>query len=332
MNTIGNIYKVSIFGESHGVALGCCVDGCPAGIPLTEDDFAEDLARRKSGAKGTTPRKEDDLPQIVSGVFQGHTTGAPITILFHNNNTKSKDYSQLFDHPRPGHADFVARVKYGGFNDYTGGGHFSGRITLGLVAAGVIAKKIIAPMNVNAQILEVGGSKDIESAGATAIETHDSIGGIVECTINNVPVGLGEPFFASVESEISRMAFSIPAIKGIEFGAGFNVAKMTGSQNNDNILDVNGRTETNNAGGINGGISNGNPIVFRVAVKPTPSISLSQDTFNIKDGKVEPLVIQGRHDLCIVLRVPPVLEAAAAIALADLSLVAQTAKRVFTKQ
>ena len=186
-------------------------------------------------------------------------------------------------------------------------------------------------MNVNAQILEVGGSKDIESAVAKAIETHDSIGGIVECTINNVPVGLGEPFFSSVESEISRMAFSIPAIKGIEFGAGFQVAKMTGSQNNDNIVNADGCTETNNAGGINGGISNGNPIVFRVAVKPTPSISLPQDTYNIKDGKVEPLVIQGRHDLCIVLRVPPVLEAAAAIALADLSLVAQTAKRVFTK-
>lgn len=329
MNTIGNIFKVSIFGESHGIALGCCIDGCPAGVPLSENDFVNDLARRKSGAKGTTPRKEDDLPQIVSGVFNGFTTGAPITILFSNNNTKSKDYSQLFDHPRPGHADFVARVKYGGYNDYTGGGHFSGRITLGLVAAGVVAKKILAPISINATLLEVGGNTDIEKAIEQAIATHDSIGGIVECIIKGVPVGLGEPFFGSVESEISRMVFSIPAIKGIEFGAGFEVSKMTGSQNNDNIIASNGKTETNNAGGINGGITNGNDIVFRVAVKPTPSISLPQDTFNIKDGKVEPLVIQGRHDLCIALRVPPVLEAAAAIAIADLSLVAQNTKRVF---
>ncbi len=329
MNTIGNIFKISIFGESHGHGLGIVVDGCPCGIDLCEEDFLADLSRRKAGAKGTTPRKEEDLPELLSGVFNGKTTGAPIAVLFRNGNTKSKDYSQLFDHPRPGHADFVARLKYGGFNDYTGGGHFSGRITLGLVAAGVIAKKILNPAKIEAKILEIGGMTDFDKAIEIAQEKKDSIGGIVECNISGIPVGLGEPFFGSVESEISRAVFSIPAIKGIEFGAGFQVAKMSGSQDNDNILDASGSTETNNAGGINGGISNGNDIVFRVAVKPTPSISLPQNTYNIKDGKVEELTIVGRHDLCIALRVPVVLEAAAAVALADLSLVAQKSPRVF---
>ena len=329
MNTFGNIFKISIFGESHGNGIGIVVDGCPAGINISANDFTEDLARRKAGKKGTTPRKENDLPELLSGVFNGKTTGAPIAILFRNNNTKSKDYSQLFDHPRPGHADFVARLKYGGYNDYTGGGHFSGRITLGLVAAGVIAKKMLAPMKFEANILEVGGMTDIDKAIEIAQEKKDSIGGIVECKITNIPVGLGEPFFGSVESAISSAVFSIPAVKGIEFGAGFKVAKMSGTENNDNIIDNKGTTETNNAGGINGGITNGNDIVFRIAVKPTPSVSLPQETFNIKDGKVEPLEIVGRHDLCIALRVPPVLEAAAAIALADLSLIAQSVKRVF---
>ncbi|MBR4267205.1 MAG: chorismate synthase [Bacteroidales bacterium] len=329
MNTFGNIFKISIFGESHGNGIGIVVDGCPAGINISANDFTEDLARRKAGKKGTTPRKEDDLPELLSGVFNGKTTGAPIAILFRNNNTKSKDYSQLFDHPRPGHADFVARLKYGGYNDFTGGGHFSGRITLGLVAAGVIAKKMLAPMKFEANILEAGGMTDIDKAIEIAQEKKDSIGGIVECKITNIPVGLGEPFFGSVESAISSAVFSIPAVKGIEFGAGFKVAKMSGTENNDNIIDSKGTTETNNAGGINGGITNGNDIVFRIAVKPTPSVSLPQETFNIKDGKVEPLEIVGRHDLCIALRVPPVLEAAAAIALADLSLIAQSVKRVF---
>lgn len=329
MNTFGNIFKISIFGESHGAGLGIVIDGCPAGIPLSEDDFTNDLSRRKSGQKGTTPRIEDDLPEILSGVFGGKTTGAPIAVLFRNNNTKSKDYSQLFDHPRPGHADFTARVKYGGFNDYTGGGHFSGRLTLGLVAAGVVAKKIIAPAAVTSKIIEIGGTPDLEKAIELAQETRDSIGGVLECKVSGIPAGLGEPFFGSVESAISSIVFSIPAIKGIEFGAGFKVARMTGSFNNDCILDEKGTTMSNNAGGINGGISNGNDIVFRVAVKPTPSISLPQETYNFKDGQVESLVITGRHDLCIALRVPPVLEAAAAVALADLSLIAQTVKRVF---
>ena len=326
MNTFG---KISIFGESHGQGLGIVVDGCPAGIPLTEEDFLEDLSRRKSGQKGTTPRKEDDLPELLSGVFSGKTTGAPIAVLFRNNNTKSKDYSQLFNHPRPGHSDFVARIKYGGFNDYTGGGHFSGRLTLGLVAAGVIAKKVLSPVSITSKILEIGGTADFDKALNLAQETKDSIGGLIECTVSGLPVGLGEPFFGSVESVISSIVFSIPAIKGIEFGAGFNVVKMTGSFNNDCILDSSGKTETNNSGGINGGISNGNDIVFRVAVKPTPSVSLPQETYNFSTGKVEPLVVIGRHDLCVALRVPPVLEAAAAVALADLSLIAQKTPRVF---
>jgi len=329
MNTFGNIFKISIFGESHGQGLGIVVDGCPAGIPLTEEDFLEDLSRRKSGQKGTTPRKEDDLPELLSGVFSGKTTGAPIAVLFRNNNTKSKDYSQLFNHPRPGHSDFVARIKYGGFNDYTGGGHFSGRLTLGLVAAGVIAKKVLSPVSITSKILEIGGTADFDKALNLAQETKDSIGGLIECTVSGLPVGLGEPFFGSVESVISSIVFSIPAIKGIEFGAGFNVVKMTGSFNNDCILDSSGKTETNNSGGINGGISNGNDIVFRVAVKPTPSVSLPQETYNFSTGKVEPLVVIGRHDLCVALRVPPVLEAAAAVALADLSLIAQKTPRVF---
>ncbi|MBQ3657241.1 MAG: chorismate synthase [Bacteroidales bacterium] len=329
MNTFGNIFKISIFGESHGQGLGIVVDGCPAGISLKEEDFQEDLLRRKSGGKGTTPRIEGDEPEILSGVFNGKTTGAPIAVLFRNQNTKSKDYSQLFDHPRPGHADFTARIKYGGYNDYTGGGHFSGRITLGLVAAGVIAKKILAPAKIEAKILEIGGTADIEKAIELAQETRDSIGGILECKISGLPVGLGEPFFGSVESAISAAVFSIPAVKGIEFGAGFKVARMTGCFNNDCITNADGKTETNNAGGINGGITNGNDIVFRIAVKPTPSISLPQETYNFKTGKVEELVVTGRHDLCIALRVPPVLEAAAAVALADLSLIAQTVKRVF---
>lgn len=328
MNTFGNIFKVSIFGESHGKQVGVVIGGCPSGVEFCEEDLMEDLDRRKSGKKGTTPRTEADLPHIVSGVYNGKTTGAPITIIFENSNTRSKDYSQLFDQPRPGHSDFTARIKYGGHNDYNGGGHFSGRITLGLVSAGALAKKVLKGVSIVATLKEVGGNPNIEEAINKAIETHDSIGGIVECVVKGIPVGFGEPFFDSVESVISHAVFSVPAIKAIEFGAGFNVAKMAGSQNNDNILDASGKTETNNAGGICGGISNGNDIVFRVAVKPTPSISLPQETYKFSSDKVETLQIVGRHDLCIALRVAPVIEAATAIALLDLGLVSGLVKRV----
>jgi chorismate synthase len=328
MNSFGRIFRISLFGESHGPGVGVLIDGCPAGIPLRQKDFEDDLSRRKSGAKGTTPRKEDDLPVLLSGVFDDHTTGAPLCIYFENRNVRSSDYSKLEDVPRPGHADFVASRKYGGFQDYRGGGHFSGRLTLGLVAAGVLAKKMLGGVEIQASLTEAGGNEDIDKAVEQAVKADDSIGGIVECIIRNVPVGLGEPFFDSLESSLSHIVFAIPAIKGIEFGSGFGAAKMRGSDHNDNIIDESGRTETNHAGGINGGISNGNEIVFRVAVKPASSTSQPQRTMNIKTGQMEELVIEGRHDKCIALRVPPVLEAVAAIAMADFMLLEQKTKRI----
>lgn len=327
MNSFGTLFKVHIFGESHGPAVGVCIDNCPARIELAKEDFLHDISRRKSGAKGTTPRKEEDIPEIISGVFNGRTTGAPITILFRNNNIISKDYSNLIDMPRPGHADFTAKIKYGGFNDYRGGGHFSGRLTLCLVAAGVIAKKICNTISIHATLIEAGGSSNIDKAIDEALAAKDSIGGIVECEASNMPVGLGEPFFDSVESLISHIVFSIPAIKGIEFGSGFKAAKMKGSQHNDAISDECGKTERNNSGGINGGISNGNNLVFRVAVKPTSSIGIAQETYNFKSGQKEILEIKGRHDVCIALRVPVVIEAVTAIVLADLMLQEQLTKR-----
>lgn len=320
MNTFGRIYRVSIFGESHGNGIGVIIDGVPPGIPLTADDFLSDLSRRRSGAAGTTPRKEPDLPKLMSGTWNGFTTGAPLSVFFENTNTRSSDYDNLRDIPRPGHADFTARIKFNGYADPRGGGHFSGRITLGLVAAGVLAKKIISPAVADSRILEIGGDTDISRALETIAGTGDSIGGIIECRISNVPQGLGEPFFGSVESTLSQLVFSIPAIKGIEFGSGFGAARMRGSEHNDAFISANGKTRSNNASGINGGITNGNDIVFRVAVKPTSSIALPQETINLKTGKPETLQIEGRHDTCIALRVPVVVEAAAAIGLADLFL------------
>jgi chorismate synthase len=328
MNSFGRIFRISIFGESHGPGVGILIDGCPAGIPLTPDDFNADLSRRKSGAKGTTPRTEEDLPGLLSGVFNDMTTGAPLCIQFENRNVRSSDYSRLKDIPRPGHADYVATRKFGGFQDYRGGGHFSGRLTLGIVAAGVVAKKLLGDMEISAILVEAGGSSDIEKAVEKAVEMNDSIGGLVECTIRNVPVGLGEPFFDSIESALSHIVFAIPAMKGIEFGSGFAAAKMYGSEHNDKIIDQSGRTETNYAGGINGGISNGNDIVFRAAVKPASSTSRSQRTINMQSGEMEDLVIEGRHDKCIALRVPPVLEAAAAIVMADFMLLENRVERI----
>lgn len=324
MNSFGRIFRISIFGESHGSAIGVSIDGVPPGITLSENDFIADLNRRKAGAKGTTPRVEDDLPEIVSGWFNGHATGAPLTILFRNQNTQSADYQNIAKTPRPGHADFVAHKKFGGFNDYRGGGHFSGRLTLGLVAAGVVAKKIIEPIAISAKLIEAGGTTNINQAVENAVSQNDSIGGVVECRANGIPIGLGEPFFDSVESVISHLAFAVPAIKGIEFGSGFGSAKMYGSQHNDSIVDDSGKTLTNNSGGVTGGISNGNELVFRVAVKPTSSIGLPQKSFSIESGKVEDLVVKGRHDACIALRVPVVIEAITAIALADFKLIAKS--------
>lgn len=320
MNTFGSLFRLSIFGESHGHAVGVTIDGCPAGIPLSEKDFEHDLGKRKPGKKGTTSRVEKDEPRLLSGCFNGFTTGAPLTILFENNDTRSDDYDSTLKAPRPGHADFVAMKRFKGFNDHRGGGHFSGRLTLALVAAGVIAKKVINSVSIEARLISAGGSANIDDAIDKALESGDSVGGIVECVATGIPLGLGEPFFNSVESLISHIVFAVPAIKGIEFGSGFGAASMKGSQHNDPLLDDAGKTKTNNAGGIAGGLTNGNDLVFRVAVKPTSSISLPQQTLNLESQKQETMHIRGRHDACIALRVPVVIEAVTAIVLADLLL------------
>ena len=323
MNTLGRIFRIHIFGESHGECVGITIDGCPAGLPLSEEIFFSDMERRKGGTKGTTPRKEDDVPLFKSGLFNGKTTGAPLTILFENNNTRSADYEKQKAVPRPGHADWVASQKYGGYEDYRGGGHFSGRLTACLVAAGVVAKHIIDlffqnKISIAATIKEIGGETDIDQGLQKAINAKDSVGGIVECKVSGLPVGLGEPFFDSLESLISHAVFAIPAIKGIEFGSGFAAAKMFGSVHNDAIINPDGTTATNHAGGIVGGISNGNEVLFRVAVKPTSSTPKTQQTLNTSTGQIEDFSVKGRHDLCIALRVPVVLEAVTAFVLTDL--------------
>ena len=324
MNSWGNIFRVSIWGESHGAQVGVSIDGVPAGIPLSEEDFLADLQRRKAGGAGTTPRIESDMPHIVSGLFEGHTTGSPLTIVFLNENTRSGDYKNLVAHPRPSHADLVAQQKWNGMNDPRGGGHFSGRITLGLVAAGVVAKRILGQeVSFSTDITEIGGECDkskFEAIIEQARMAQDSVGGVIECRVLGVGAGLGEPFFDSAESLIAHLLFSVPAVKGVEFGAGFEAARMRGSEHNDPIIDSEGHTATNNAGGIVGGITNGNEIVVRAAVKPTASISRPQPTFNFENGQVEQLIIKGRHDVCITLRAAVVVEAAIAIALADLKL------------
>ena len=366
MNTFGNRFRVSVFGESHGNRIGVTVDGVLPGVPLSEADFVQDLSRRKAGALGTTPRLEADEPEIVSGVYEGKTTGAPLTILFKNENTRSQDYEEFRKNPRPGHADFTANLKYGGFNDPRGGGHFSGRITLGVVAAGVIAKKMLYFAKFHAQLVAVGGLTDASrwpEALKAAQAEGDSLGGVVECTVEGLPIGLGEPFWNSVESQISHAVFAIPGVRGIEFGDGFAASAMKGSEHNDLFPEhhccgghhheegeehhcchgeheeghecgshheegeehqcCHGEHEeeghhccgrhkrpqppvTNHAGGVNGGITNGNPVVFRVAFKPTASIA--------KAG------IPGRHDVCFALRTPVIVEAMAAIVLVDLAL------------
>ncbi len=325
MNTFGRLFRVSVFGESHGIGVGVLVDGCPPGIIVDVSDFEADLSRRKSGAKGTTPRIEEDKPELISGIYNGYTTGSPIIILFKNTNTRSSDYN-FADIPRPGHADFVANEKYRGFNDPRGGGHFSGRLTLGLVAAGVLAKKILKNSNIKATLTEAGGNSDINKTIDEALKNGDSIGGLIECRINGLSVGLGEPFFDSVESLISHAVFAIPGIKGIEFGSGFQSAGMKGTQHNDRFKDETGKTLTNHAGGINGGITNGNELFFRVAVKPTASISKPQETYNFASTKQTTLTIKGRHDACIALRVPVVVEAVTAMVLADLMMIGRSVK------
>jgi len=346
MNTFGRKFRVSIFGESHGELIGVVLDGVPAGLELSEQDFEQDILRRKSGARGTTPRKEEDKPQIVSGVFEGHTTGAPLAIVFRNNNTHSSDYEQFAAMPRPGHADLTAAIKWDDCQDPRGSGHFSGRLTLPIVAAGVVAKKVLADATIlddapvseiNARIVQIGGvdlstrpsaslemtkgplemSEEAQRVLEQAIKDGDSIGAVVECVVPEIDLGYGEPFWDSVESVISHAVFSIPGVRGIEFGDGFKAAAMRGSEHNDPI-GPDGRPLKNGAGGVNGGISNGAPIVFRVAFKPTSSISRPQQTFNFQTGEMDTLAVKGRHDVCFALRAPVIVEAMAAIALADL--------------
>lgn len=316
MDTFGNRFTIELFGASHAREVGVVIRGIPSDLQISQEWFTKDLLRRKSGTRGTTPRLEDDTPQIEDR----RAEDGSVVISFANKNIRPEDYSRFLDIPRPGHADFVAARRYGSLLD----GKFSGRMTLPVVAAGVIAKKLIAPVTIEARLTEIGGrtagTAEAEAALNEAITEGDSLGGIVECVCSGVPVGLGEPFFDSLESLLSHALFAIPGIRGVEFGDGFAAARMKGSEHNDPIADAAGRTVSNGAGGINGGLSNGNPIVFRIAVKPTSSIRKPQRTFDFSSGEMVETSIPGRHDACFALRVPPVAEAMAAIVLANLIL------------
>lgn len=319
MNSFGRIFRVSVFGESHGPQIGVLLDGVPEGIALKPSDFSADIARRAPGAAGTTERREEDVPVILSGVYDGHTTGAPLAIVFLNGDTRPQDYQDFDAIPRPGHADYVASVKWDWNNDPRGGGHFSGRLTLPVVAAGVVAKKILDGMSFKAELVELGGSAvPAEWPGLveSARDEGDSLGGVIDCTVDNVPIGLGEPFWDSVESLLAHAVFSIPGVRGIEFGDGFKASAMKGSEHND-PFGPEGPVK-NGAGGANGGITNGAPLHFRVAVKPTSSIAKAQKTWNFEQESECELRIKGRHDVCFAQRVPVIVEAVAAIVLADL--------------
>ncbi|MBI2836333.1 MAG: chorismate synthase [Chloroflexi bacterium] len=352
-NSLGQKFCVTSFGESHGRCVGIVVDGCPAGLPITEADIQKDVDRRRPGqVPGATSRAEEDRVEILSGVFNGCTTGAPILMLVWNRDVDSSQYERIRLTPRPGHADYTAYVKYGGFNDFRGGGRFSGRITVTFVMAGALAKKLLGSLGIEilAHTVEIGGvqagMKTVEEirrnaetnplkcadpvatlemirAIETARSEGDSIGGIVEGLALNVPAGIGEPVFDTLEGELAKALFAVPAVKGVEFGAGFSVAKKRGSENNDNYAAV--RDErivalTNNAGGILGGISNGMPISVRVAFKPTPSISREQKTVNLATREDTTLSVKGRHDSCIVPRAVPVVESVIAMTLCDFAL------------
>jgi len=323
MNSFGRIFRIHLYGESHSEQIGIMVDGCPPGIPLTEKDFIADLMRRKSYHRGTTPRIEKDEVVITSGVYNSHTTGAPIHLYIKNKNQHSENYELQQYIPRPGHADYPAHIRYKGFNDVRGGGMFSGRLTAALVAAGVIAKKIINPIEIETRIVSIGGkSSEWDEVIEEALREKDSVGGIIECVVRKVPIGLGEPFFDSIEAIIAHAMFSIPGIKGIEFGDGFKVSSMRGSEYNDVILP-DGTLATNHAGGVQGGLSNGNPIVFRVAVRPPASIGKAQQSIDLRSNQAVTIEIQGRHDTCFALRLPVVVEAMTAIVLADFWLISK---------
>ena len=351
-STYGENLKLSIFGQSHGAAIGMTLDGIPAGLPVDLEKLQTFLNRRAPGQNDwSTPRKEEDRPEILAGLLDGFTCGAPIAAVIHNKNTRSGDYAELKDRPRPGHADYTAQVKYGGFQDAAGGGHFSGRLTAPLCIAGGLCKQWLEEMGIHigAHILAIGECGDyyfdpmdpeIESvcadfpvlnpeAGesmrsliAEARTAGDSVGGIIECAITGLPAGIGEPMFGGVESKIAQIVYGIPAVKGVEFGIGFDCACVPGSQSNDSFAIVDGQivTQTNNAGGILGGITNGMPLIFSTAIKATPSIALTQETVNLQSKETASLNIKGRHDPCIVPRAVPVIEAAAAIAIYDMIL------------
>ena len=326
MNHFGTLFAVNIYGESHGKAVGVIIDGMVPGIEVNEALLLADLDRRKAGAIGTTKRIEADEPKIISGVYRGHTTGSPIHIMFENTNVRSEDYQNLLKQPRPGHADFTSHMKYKGFADQRGGGHFSGRLTTCIVAAGSFAKMLLKAKFFS-KLVRVGDLTDMDGLDTylkDISEHFDSVGGIVEVTVQNLEVGLGEPFFDSVESKIAHIVFSVPAIKGIEFGIGFKGIELKGSEFNDRIIDEFGKTATNHNGGLNGGITNGNDLIVRVFVKPASSIFLKQDTFDFESKSVQTLQIEGRHDACIARRAVVVIENAIAIALADLYLQKKT--------
>lgn len=325
MNTFGNVFKVQVFGESHGEGVGVVLDGVPAGLPIAITDFDEALMRRLGiNQPLTTPRKETAPPKFLSGIFNGYSTGMPLTIFFPNENVRSSDYEKQRSIPRPGHADFVAHLKYGGYEDFRGGGHFSARLTTGIVAAGVIAQKIVnhhfqnSQIKIAASVVEVAGDSDIEQGLQKAIQQKDSVGGIVKCVIEGLPIGLGEPFWYKIDAALAHAFMSIPAVKGVEFGEGFAAASMTGTEHNDAIINADGKTATNHAGGVVGGISNGEKLVCRLAFKPTSSTPKKQESWNWDKNQMETFSIKGRHDLCVALRAPVIVEAMAAIVVADL--------------
>jgi chorismate synthase len=322
MNSYGTLFKITLYGESHQSHIGVVVDGMPPGILIDEEKIKDDLEKRRPGKIGTTKRIEKDEFIITSGVFNGYSTGSPIHLMIENQNIISKDYENLIHHPRPGHADFVAKIKYKGFQDYRGGGRFSGRLTAAIVMAGSLAKMIL-PFQFSNELIQVGSLKDLTKIDAYLEEVanqNDSVGGIILLKVKDIPIGLGEPFFQKLDAEIAKMLFSIPSVKAVEFGTGFSGIEYFGSQFNDEIINDKGLTKTNHSGGVTGGISNGNDLIVKVMIKPTSSIKKTQETFNFKSSEVERLEIEGRHDVCIARRAGIVLENAMAIVLADLFL------------
>jgi len=359
-NSIGKEFTVTTFGESHGKVIGVVVDGCPAGLPLCEEDFQEELDRRiPADPRIVSPRVEKDHASILSGVFNGYTTGAPIALTVENKETRSSDYDAVKDLPRPAHSDYPARVRYGGFNDYRGGGRFSGRVTVALIMAGVVAKKLLNRLDIDVlaytqaigqihshkkfTVAEIKANRykaatrcpdptcaeRMELEIIAAKEAGDSVGGVIECQAHNVPAGVGEPLFDTLDGDLAKALFAVPAVKGVEFGVGFKAAELHGSENNDPFRVVNGKvvTPTENAGGVLGGLSSGMPIVVRVAIKPTPSISKEQQTVNVSKMENAPLSVKGRHDPCVVPKAVPAVEAAVAVTLVDHLLRAGTIPR-----